>query len=364
MKKRVAAIVMAGITASFFMLGCGADDGDTPVSGSAEEESYSTYEGGDIIDPEEVAEGLETEENPSFTDEDIRGISVVFGGETMYQMNYTPRNDRDSYLYWDMVTPYASTTVINTETMYELYEVIAAIDWSSEEVDAEAAESLKESDTYITINYCSGSDDEDADEDEAEDENEDEDSDEDVDEAEPDMTMTLLIGELQDDQYECALKGYEENVVMISASTLDTVLQTEPYSLILKIPYLVNIATVEEVDIIYNGEEHTMTLDGDTYKIDGKKVETDEYTGLYSALMQPMLDGEITEDVQLTEFREAEISIYYTRNLDGAIDYDVSIYPYGDDQYTVSVNGEENFFLSAEDVETLEETLDVFFGEL
>ena len=70
-----------------------------------------------------------------------------------------------------------------------------------------------------------------------------------------------------------------------------------------------------------------------------------------------MLDGEIEEDFGPEKGREPLISIQYIRNMDGAEDYEVNIYSCGDDQYTVSVNGEENFFLVAEDVKTLEKAL-------
>lgn len=340
MKKRLGAIFLAGIVTASLLAGCsdtgGAQDTADSVSG---QESSSVGAQIGSVNQEDVAEGLESPENPEFAKENIRGVSVVVDGEPVYQLNYTPQDDKDSYLYWDMVTPYASTAIVNTETMYELYEEIAGINLTAGTSDQQdSSQDPKTFDTYLTLNYY-----------------ESEDSDEQK--AEPNRTVTLLIGEKQDNQYYCVLKGYEEKALLLDSAVLDAVLQQDPYDLILKIPYVINVATVKEVDITYGGQDYQMTLEGDTYKINQKKVDSEAYLSLYSELMQPMLDGKIPEDDKLDADREPLISIRYIRNMDGARDYEIHIYPYGDGQYTVSVNGEEHFFLSAEDVEALEKTL-------
>lgn len=333
---------MAGIAAVSLLAGCGTNNGEQSETVSAvgqeQEESSAAEEQSRDINPEDVAENLERAENPGFEKEDIRGISVVVDGEPVYQMNYTPQEDKESYLYWSMLTPYPSTVIVNTETMYQLYETIAGLDLTSgTEEQADASQTPESFDTYITLNYFDGGEDES--------------------EAEPNKTVTLLIGDEQDGQYYCVLKGDEEKALLLNAAALNAILQYNPYDLILKIPYVVNVVTVGEVDISYKGKDYTMTLDGGVYKINGKEVDSDEYLNLYSELMQPMLDGEIPEDAGLEEGREPLISMRYVRNMEGAKDYEVDIYTYGDNQYTVSVNGVEKFFLSAEDVEALEKVL-------
>lgn len=349
MKKKLGIIFLTGILSVVLLAGCGADQEEQSSSGSASEQSTSeaskekstssSSKANLAVNPEDVAKKLESQENPKFDKEDIRGISVVVDGEPVYQMNYTPRDDRESYLYWDMVTPYASTAVVDTEAMYELYEMIAGMDLTSGSEEAkDSAQAMENCDTYITLNYYEHKDSEEQKE-------------------EPNRTATLLIGEQKDGKYYCELKEYGEKGLWISADTIDAILQQESYDLILKIPYVVNVTTVKKVNISYKGKDYTMTSDNGTYKINGKKVDASEYQSLYSELMQPMLDGEIEEDFGPEKGREPLISIRYIRNMDGAEDYEVNIYSCGDDQYTVSVNGEENFFLVAEDVKTLEKAL-------
>ncbi|MCD8148445.1 MAG: hypothetical protein LUE92_02550 [Clostridiales bacterium] len=335
LKKRMIAILLAGVTTGFLLAGCGiTNTGTTDKENTADEEESTVTEYG-IVNPEDVAKKLETAEEPSFSKEDIRGLSVVSGGEVLYQINYTEREDRQSFRFWDMVTPYASTAVIDSESMYELFDTLASLDLTSGSEDmVDNTQDPDSFDTYITLNYYESEDDDDQ-------------------EVDPDHTFTLLIGEKEDSNYYCVLKGQEDKAMYLSSSLIDAVLEQEAYDLLIKVPYLVNYETVAEVDVTYKNKTYTMTMDGDTYTISGKEVEEDEYTSLYSDLMQPTLDGEITDDIELEDDREPLITIKYIRNLDNAVDYIVKIYSYDEEHYTISVNGEENFFLSGDDIDTL-----------
>ncbi|MCD8230397.1 MAG: hypothetical protein LUD14_00990 [Clostridiales bacterium] len=333
LKKRMAAILLAGVTAGSLLAGCGSTGtADTEITTDEEESNVTEY---GIVNPEDVAKKLETAESPSFTKEEVRGLSVVSDGEILYQINYTEREDRQSFLFWDMVTPYASTAVIDSEAMYELFDTLASLDLTSASAGAvDSAQDPDSFDSYIMLNYYESNDDDDQ-------------------KADPDHTFTLLIGEKEDSEYYCVLKGQEEKAMYLSASLIDVVLEQEPYDLLIKVPYLVNYETVSEVDVTYKNKTYTMTMDGDTYTISGKEVEAEDYTSLYSNLMQPTLDGEITDDTELDDDREPLITIKYIRNLDNAVDYRIKIYSYDEDHCTISVNGEENFFLSVDDVDTL-----------
>lgn len=341
MKKKWGQLFFVGLSVICLFMGCAKEKVSKESSESQTEDIRSVKERRyQPVDPEDAAKELENPERPEFEKEDVRGISVVEDGEILYQINYTPQPDKESYLYWDMVVPYASTAVVNTEAMYGLYETAASLDLTEVSVPEEEKEhvDLSDSDTYITLNYYDNGDGSEQ-------------------KDEPNKTVTLLIGEETDGQYHCSLKGFEDQCMMLSNSVIDAILRQDPYDLILKIPYVVNMATVREVDISYQGKDYRMTLEGETYKIQDEKVEMEEYRALYSELMQPMLDGRIPEGEELENGREPLISIDYIRNMDEADDYIIRIYPYEDGEYTVSVNGEEHFFLAAEDVQVLEEVL-------
>ena len=342
MKKQWGQFFLTVLSAICLLVGCSKENGKADISepqaegpGSVKERRYQP------VDPEEAAKELLNPEQPEFEKEDVRGISVVEDGQILYQINYTPQPDKDSYLYWDMVVPYASTVVVDTEAMYGLYETLAGLNLSAasvpEDGEGETVD-LSDSDTYITLNYYNNKDGTEQ-------------------ESEPNETVTLLIGDETKGQYLCSLKGYEDQCIMLSRTVIDMVLRTDPYDLILKIPYVVNMSTVREVDISYQGRDYRMTLEGETYKIQDQEVGAEEYRDLYSELMQPMLDGRIPKEEELEEEREPLISIDYIRNMDEADDYAIRIYPYEDGKYTVNVNGEEHFFVVPEDVQKLEDVL-------
>lgn len=337
MNKRVGTILLACAAAAVLLAGCdgkSTQNKQTSVAASSAQEEKTTQT---AVNPEEVAATLATAKKPEFAKEDVRGISVVKGGEIRYQMNFTPQSDKESYLFWDMLTPYASTAVVNTEEMYNLYNILAELDLTTKSSDvSEKKAGVKDSDTYIVLNYFK------------------KEKESDSQQAQPNQTFTLLVGNKKNkDSYYCALKGQEDHVFALPKTQLDNVLDRDPYGLILKIPYVLNVASVEEVDINCDGKDYKMTLDGSTYKLNHKKVDSDTYCALFSALMQPMIESEIPEGETLDDSREPYISIQYKRNMDGIKDYDVNIYQYKDDKYTISVNGEEHFILTKEDVDTL-----------
>lgn len=292
------------------------------------------------LNPEDAAKELEREEYPSFRREQIRGISVAENGIIRYQLQYLPRSDRDSFLYWDMPVPYASSAVVDTEAMYELFDAVSALDFGKEQAGAEAERTAQEdaqwaeSGTYITVNYCRKQADS-------------------TKQADADRTVTLIIGEKKDGQYACRLSGWKERTLYLKEAAVARILHQDPYAMLLKIPYVINVATVKKVEIQCGSQSHTMEREEDSYWIDGKKADQDRYLDLYAKLMQPMLDGEIPKDAVSEENQEPLLTIRYVRSLEGAQDQTVAIYPYGDGQYTVDVNGHRYFFLVPQDVETL-----------
>lgn len=334
MQKRILTVIGIGLGMSV-LVACGTNKSE--VEDFAQIQENSSF----ILYPQEEAKELEQIDKPEFIAQDIRGISVVADGEILYELNYTPRQDRDSYLYWDLVTPYASTAIVNTEEMYALYEQIASIDFQAAEIVLEGADTgIADSDTYMVLNYFASSQTENGQ----------------TQEINPNYSFTLLIGNKTEDAYYCAIKGYETNVFQLLSEDVENILSVAPYDLILKIPHAVNVATVKELNIFFEDKEYKMTLEGSAYKINGKKTDANTYCSLYSKLMDIMLDGELKEEDRKKEHTEY-IKLQYLRNVDYAENYEIIIYELEDENYTVSINGEENFFLNQEDVKLLEQSI-------
>lgn len=273
---------------------------------------------------------------PEFTAEQIWKFQVNVEGETKYCLNYFPREDRESFLYWDMEQPYSSTATVDTEEMYKVFQTIAGIDWTKAEKAQKAEDTgLASSKTSISIEYVK----------EEKIENS----------TEPRNRATLLIGrDNGKNKYYCAFEGAEDKVFLVDTYLLDAALNEKPYNMILKIPYILDIRTVKEVDISLKNKLLHMEQKKGTYRINGKKVEKEEYQDFYSKLLQPGITGEYTGE---EPGAEAELSITYRRTSSGFENYTVTIYPYDDQNEIIKVNGKTFFLVSKEEVTALKKSL-------
>jgi len=158
-----------------------------------------------------------------------------------------------------------------------------------------------------------------------------------------------------------AVKGYEDAVYKIPSALLDAVYGLNPFDYILKIPALINIDTVKSVEIQSGGKTYTMEPDEDRYKMNGKKAEKEDFTAVYQALLNVMLDSEIEEGSLPEGDREEKLRVVYKRNTDDAPEVELVYYPYDDTYDSVSINGRERFLVKAADVDALTEQIQKAF---
>ena len=105
-----------------------------------------------------------------------------------------------------------------------------------------------------------------------------------------------MIGNTDENgDYYATVKGYEDAVYLLSKESVNSLLELKPFNLILKIPALVNIDTLESADMTVGKKTYTMKLDGEKYKFNKKSVKKEKFTELYQALQSVMLDSEIGE---------------------------------------------------------------------
>lgn len=329
--------------------GCGAAEEDAPgrnvrhkeiqqeTSGNTQE---STAAPGSTAAPERTP-------CPEFEGEDVRNVRVEAGDEILWEIDYVPQEDRGSYLFWDMKAPYHSCAVVDTESMFRIYNRIASLDFhkKAEPADVRAA-GLESPGRTVTLDYYQG----------------DQKAAPDGTKPMPNKTFTLLIGrENGKGQYFCTLKGYEEEVLLLDQSVLDEVFAKNPYDLILKIPYVVDISTVSEVRIQSGDREYTMKSRDGGYMLGKKKVDQKKYSEVYQALMQPMIAQELKEESSPGRDRQPVLSLEYKRSGEQADDLEVCFYQYDESYDSVSVNGNEFFLVSSQEVQQLQDTLEDCF---
>ena len=152
--------------------------------------------------------------------------------------------------------------------------------------------------------------------------------------------------------YYATVKGYEDAVYLLSKESVNSLLELKPFNLILKIPALVNIDTLESADMTVGKKTYTRKLDGEKYKFNKKSVKKEKFTELYQALQSVMLDSEIGE-TKSAEEKEEVLSVTFHRNTEEAPEITLKYYTYDDIYDSLEVNGTERFLVKAEDVDAL-----------
>lgn len=273
---------------------------------------------------------------PNFTAEQIAKFEVRTDGETKYSLAYFPREDRQNFLYWDMSVPYDSTAIVDTEAMYKVFQTIAGIKWKqAEQVKKSEDTGIADAKKSITVAYVK--------EDKVENS------------TKPGEKATLFVGnDNGDGKYYCAFEGAEDKVFLVDSYLLDAALNQTPYNLILKIPYLVDIRTVKSVTVEMDGKTVQLDQKEDTYRINGKKADKEDYQKIYSQLLLSGITKEYTGE---EPDGEQELAITYTRTKKEFEDYKVVFYAYDDKNDAVQVNGKTYFLVGKEDVATIKQSL-------
>ena len=279
---------------------------------------------------------LKTVEHPRMSAYSIRRFSIVKDGEEVFQIKQEPADYKMDFDYWEITNPYDETATVNTENMYEMFGVLAAFDLSNGVDAANTDTGLDNTKTYFTVDFVNTVNDDTAKE-----------------TQDADATATILIGNTDEngDYYAC-VKGYEEAVYMLSKESVNSLLELKPFNLILKIPALVNIDTLDSVDMSIGKKTYTMKLDGSDYKFGKKTVKKEKFTELYQALQSIMLDSEVEETKDAAD-KEEVLTVTFHRNTEEAPEVTLKYFAYDDTYDSLEINGTERFLVKAEDVDAL-----------
>ncbi len=348
MKNKIKKILLLGMTAMFTAGAAGtaviscpvwADETeDTAEDSEAAKETTEDAEGETADQADDTAETTELKnvEHPRMSTYSIRRFSIVKDGEEVFQIKQEPADYKMDFDYWEITNPYDEIATVNTENMYEMFGVLVDFDLSNGVDAADADTGLDKTQTYFTVDFVNTVNDDNARE-----------------TQDADATATILIGNTDDngDYYAC-VKGYEDAVYLLSKESVNSLLELKPFNLILKIPALVNIDTLDSVDMTIGKKTYTMKLDGGDYKFGKKTVKKEKFTELYQALQSVMLDSEIEETKDAAE-KEEVLTVTFHRNTEEAPEVNLKYYTYDDTYDSVEINGTERFLVKSEDVDAL-----------
>lgn len=294
---------------------------------AADEEKTETEE-----KTEEKKVELEKTEHPTFTSDGIRKLVLNRDGEEIFSLSKEPADYKMEFDYWEILNPYDETATVNTETMYKLFDVLSGFDFSTTaEVPDGTDTGVAGSTTTMQIDYTESTDTS----------------------AEADKTVTLLLGNEDDlgNRY-VAVAGYENEVYTIPTSTLEAIYNLNPFDYILKIPALVNIDTVESIDIKTKESSYTMKIKDGKYYMGDKEVEKETFTTLYQALLNVMLDSNLDTPKADNE-KEEVLRMVFHRSTKEAPEITLTYYTYDGNYDSVAVNGTERYLVKNADVNAL-----------
>lgn len=298
----------------------------------AEEKTDETEEKTEEKAEEEKTVELEKTEHPTFTSDGIRKLVLNRDGEEIFSLSKEPVDYKMEFDYWEILNPYDETATVNTETMYKLFDVLSGFDFSTTaEVPDGTDTGVAGSTTTMQIDYTESTDTS----------------------AEADKTVTLLLGNEDDlgNRY-VAVAGYENEVYTIPTSTLEAIYNLNPFDYILKIPALVNIDTVESIDIKTKESSYTMKIKDGKYYMGDKEVEKETFTTLYQALLNVMLDSNLDTPKADNE-KEEVLRMVFHRSTKEAPEITLTYYTYDGNYDSVAVNGTERYLVKNADVNAL-----------
>lgn len=318
--------------AALLLAGCG----DAKTTQSEEK-----AEAGKQTETSKLPEKSETEpvENPAFIQDGIRKVVLTEDGEEIFHLSKEPANYKMDFDYWEILNPYDETMTVNTEEMYGLFDILCQMNLQTPiEIEAGIDTGIEDSSTSIFLEFVNTQDEEKA-----------------KSTLYADAEAEIILGnEAGEGNRFAAVKGFENQVYKLPTVLLESVYELNPYDYILKIPVLVNIETVESIELSMSDKTYEMSVDAQKqeYQLGKKKVEKEDFTTLYQALSSVMLAGQ-PEEERLKETNQALLTVTYNRNQDTAPQISVSYYEYDDTYALVKINDTQSFLVKKADVETL-----------
>ena len=336
-------IVILGLSVSLGMsgvYGCGNTEETKGETESASGESQETAENAEESSQvQEEKPEITQAEHPQFVADGIRRVVLVEEGQEIFNLSNEPAGYKMDFDYWEILNPYDETVTVNTETMYDLFDVLCGLDFQAPvAVDAEMDTGIADSQTSITLDFVNTLDATQAKQ---------------TDYA--DKTATIILGNEDGAGNRFAVvQGFEDQIYKLSASTIDSIFGLDPFSYILKIPVLVNIDTVESLEIQAGKKSYEMNVDSvnGEYQFGNKDVEKTDFTTIYQEICSIMLEAEAEEE-KITKEEEPGLKITFHRNSEEYPEIQVVYYSYDDTYDLLEVNGNSYFLVNAEEVDNL-----------
>lgn len=277
--------------------------------------------------------------NPSFIQAGIRKVILTKNGEEIFQLSNEPADYKMEFDYWEVLKPYDETMTVNTEEMYRLFDALCEFDFQTPVAIADGTDTgLEDSETFISLEFVNTLDEEEA-----------------KSTKYADSGIEIILGNEDGAGYRfAAVKGQSNEVYKLSSDIISAIYNLQPFDYILKIPALIDINTVENIQILTEEKNYKMSVDTEKeiYRLGKRQVEKEVFTKLYQVLASVMLEKEPEID---TKEGKPILTVVYHRNRQDAPDIQIDYYEYEEDatHCLVEINETQKFLVKKVDVETL-----------
>lgn len=178
-------------------------------------------------------------------------------------------------------------------------------------------------------------------------------------------SYTLQIGSLNEEDSVYYVKDAASNSVYTMAqATVEKMFAYKLFDLVNKYPQLINVKSIDEVCLMYEGETHTLSVkhetttdsdgqetENESFALDGTEYDEDSARTLYQSLIGPMYDAEIPEGYTDADKPVIASFVFKRTTESGNSDLTTEYKEYDDSFYTVTVNGQEKFLVDKRDIQ-------------
>jgi hypothetical protein len=177
-------------------------------------------------------------------------------------------------------------------------------------------------------------------------------------------SVHIFIGKDKDDKT-VYFRTTDSKSVYTMDKNLIQPLKIDPFTVVEKFAYIVNIDNVDKITLQGNGKAHTITLtrqvtkkaekEGEkdeittTYKIDEKDIKEEDFKKYYQTLIGLIVDAEIDKKVD----EKAEVTTTFYLNKGDEKQVTVKYAPYNENFYAVFRDGVSEFVISKEKVQKI-----------
>lgn len=188
-----------------------------------------------------------------------------------------------------------------------------------------------------------------------------------------DHTFELHIGGTNENGDYYAKTADSDSVNLLNKDIVNELIGVDTFTLVNNYISMINIASVDNVEIRIGEEVHKMEIkretvtteeDGETkeevveeYYIDGETIEDTEFKDIFQKIIQVQGQQPVAEDYQLAEDQAPVLTITFNRNTETDKTVEVNYYPYDESYYLADTNGNIIFLV---DLRTIEEIKTLF----